>query len=184
MGGKSAAKRQYVLFCFAGLALSSGCALLDSPSAPQPAPLPAVVIIERLPPPPEAAPAPSLAPVVEPKEVRELRQADGHLQVAQQLMAKGEYESSLREVQKVLALAKDNAPADAAVFHMGLVHAHPNNAKKDNKKAIGFFSRVVKGYPESSWAEQAKIWIGVLDGLEKLKQVDLEIEERKRDRTR
>jgi hypothetical protein len=141
-----------------------------------------VVIIERVPPPPEPPPPP--LPPVEPKEVRELRAADGHLQAAQQLMAKGEYEGSLREVQKVLNLAKDNAPADAAIFHMGLIHAHPDNAKKDNKKAIGFFTRVVKNYPESPWAEHAKIWIGVLDGLEKLKQVDLEIEERRRDRAR
>jgi hypothetical protein len=184
MGGKSAGKRQYVLFCFACVGLlGSGCALFESPSPPQPAPLPAVVIIERLPPPPEPPPPPA-APVVEPKEIRELREADGHLQTAQQLLVKGEYDASLREVQKVLVLARDNAPSDAAVFHMGLIHAHPNNAKNDNKKAIGFFSRVVKNYPESPWAEQAKIWIGVLDGLEKLKQVDLEIEERKRDRTR
>ena len=184
MGGKSAGKREYVLLCFACVALGSGCALLDSPSATQPKPAPAVVIIERLPPPPApASPAPP-APVVEAKEVPELRAADGHLQAAQQLMAKGEYEGSLREVQKVLSLAKDNAPADAAIFHMGLVHAHPSNAKKDNKKAIGYFTRVVKNYPESPWAEHAKVWIGVLDGLEKLKQVDLELEERKRDRAR
>ena len=183
MGAKSAGKRQYVLFCFACVGLGPGCALWDAPGPPPPPP--AVVIIERLPlPPPEPASPPPPEPVAEPKEIRELRAADGHLQTAQQLMAKGEYEGSLREVQKVLTLAKDNAPADAAVFYMGLVHAHPDNAKKDNKKAIGFFTRVVKSYPESPWAEQAKIWIGVLDGLEKLKQIDLEIEERKRDRTR
>ena len=184
MGGKSAGKRQHLLFCFASIALGSGCALFKSPSAPPPPPSPGVVIIERLVPPVEPVPPPPPSPVVEPKEIRELREADGHLQTAQQLMAKGEYEGSLREIQKVLALAKDNAPADAAVFYMALIHAHPDNAKKDNKKAIGFFNRVVKSYPESPWAEQAKIWIGVLDGLEKLKQVDLEIEERKRDRAR
>jgi hypothetical protein len=155
------------------------------PSAPPPAPLPAVVILERLS--PEPAPKPALPPpelVSEPKEVRGTSEADGHLQAAQQLLAKGDYEASLREANKVVLVAKENTPSDAAVFYMGLIHAHPNNAKKDNKKAIGFFTRVVKSYPESPWAEQAKIWIGVLDGLEKLKQVDLEIEERKRDRTR
>jgi hypothetical protein len=181
MGGKSAESRQCVLFCLACLTLS-GCALLDSPKAPPPAAAPAMVIIERLPPPP--APTPPPEPVEEPREVREMREADVHLQAAQQLMARGEYEGSLRETQKALLLAKEGAPADAAVFYMGLLHAHPNNSKKDNKKAIGFFTRVVKSYPESAWAEQAKIWIGVLDGLEKLKQVDLELEERKRDRTR
>jgi tetratricopeptide (TPR) repeat protein len=184
MGGKSARTGQYLLYCLAGITLvGSGCVLFEPPSPPQPAPPPPLVIIERLPPPPPT-PAPPPEPMVEPKENRELREADHHLQTAQQLMIKGEYEASLREIQKVLVLAKDNAPADSAVFHMGLIHAHPNNAKKDNKKAIGFFSRVVKSYPESQWAEQAKIWIAVLDGLEKLKQVDLELEERKRDRTR
>ena len=34
---------------------------------------------------------------------------------------------------------------------------------------------------QTSWAEQAKIWVAVLDGVEKLKQVDLEIEEKKRE---
>ena len=171
------------------MTFGSGCGLFGAPSAPQPKPLPPPVIIHQLPPPPPPAPPPPpspppLAPPVEPKEIRELREADEHLQLAQQLLGKGDYESSFRESQRVLALAKDNAPADAAVFHMGLIYAHPNNPKKDNKRAIGFFSRVVKSYPESPWVEQAKIWVGVLDGVEKLKQVDIEIEERKRDRTR
>jgi hypothetical protein len=143
-----------------------------------------VVILERLPPRPAIKVEPPPEPAPEAKETREAREAEGHLQTAQQLMAKGDYEASLKEANKVLLVAKDTAPSDAAVFHMGLVHAHPNNTKKDNKKAISFFTRVVKSYPESPLAEQAKIWIGVLDGLEKLKQVDLEIEERKRDRTR
>jgi hypothetical protein len=187
MGAKPAGKGQHLLFCLAGVVgLASGCALLDAPSVSPPAPPPAVVIIERLPPPPEPEPAPPQAPepVVEPKESRESSEAEEHLQTAQRLMARGEYEASLREAQKVLLIAKDGPPCDAAFYHMGLVHAHPENAKKDNKKAIAFFTRVVKNYPNSPLAEQAKIWIGVLDGLEQLKQVDLEIEERKRDRAR
>jgi len=98
--------------------------------------------------------------------------------------AKGDFEGSLRESQKALTLLKDQSPADTAIFHMGLVYVHPKNPKKDNKRATYFFNRVIKGYPDSAWVEQAKIWVGVLDGVEKLKQVDLEIEERKRDRSR
>lgn len=121
---------------------------------------------------------------MEPKEIRQLREADGHLQLAKQLLGKGDYEASFKESQKALALARENAPGDAAVFHMGLLYADPNNPRKNNKRAIGFFNRVIKNYPESPWVEQAKIWVGVLDGVEKLKQVDIEIEEKKRDRTR
>ncbi|MGB7951380.1 MAG: hypothetical protein WCH75_27160 [Candidatus Binatia bacterium] len=125
-------------------------------------------------------------PVVEePKEViSERREADEYLVMAQNLLAKGDYEGSLRESQKVLGVAREQPPADTAIFNMGLVYVHPKNPKKDNKRAISYFNRVIKGYPESPWAEQARIWVGVLDGMEKLKQVDIEIEERKRDRSR
>jgi tetratricopeptide (TPR) repeat protein len=163
----------------------SGCGFFGAPKAPEPASAPAPVIIERLtPPPPPPPPPPPQPPPVESKEIRELREAETHLQLAQQLLGKGDYEASFKESQRALALAKENVPADAAVFHMGLVYAHPNNPKKDNKRAIGFFNRVIKSYPDSAWVEQAKIWVGVLDGVEKLKQVDIEIEEKKRDRTR
>ena len=132
---------------------------------------------------PQAVPKP---PVIEaPKEVvSERQEADEYLVLAQNLLARGDYEGSLRESQRVLSVSKDQPPADTAIFNMGLIYAHPKNPKKDNKRAIYFFNRVIKGYPESSWAEQARIWVGVLDGMEKLKQVDIEIEERKRDRSR
>jgi outer membrane protein assembly factor BamD (BamD/ComL family) len=99
-------------------------------------------------------------------------------------MARGDYEGALRENRKVLKQAKNQAPGDEALFNMGLVYVHPKNPKKDNRRAISFFNQVVKTYPDSPLTEQAKIWVGVLDGMEKLKQVDIEIEEKKRDRTR
>jgi tetratricopeptide (TPR) repeat protein len=133
----------------------------------------------------EPPPAPESLPAVEePKEALERREAQEYLMAAQSLMARGDYEGSLRESQRVLTLLKDQTPADTATFNMGLIYAHPKNPKRDNKRAIYFFNRVIKGYPDSPWVEQAKIWVGVLDGVEKLKQVDLEIEERKRDRSR
>jgi tetratricopeptide (TPR) repeat protein len=141
------------------------------------APVPEVVLAPQ--------PLPEPPPIIEePTEALERREANEYLILAQNLLAKGDYEGSLRESQRVLGLLKDQPPADTAIFNMGLVYAHPKNPKKDNKRAIYFFSRVIKGYPDGPWAEQAKIWVGVLDGVEKLKQVDLEIEERKRDRSR
>jgi tetratricopeptide (TPR) repeat protein len=153
-----------------------GCTLSEK-EVPKPKPPEPAVVVE-----PEVVPEPPV--VVKPQESLERREADERLALAQNLMAKGDYEGSLRESQKVLVLSKDQSPADTAIFNMGLVYVHPKNPKKDNKRAISLFSRVIKSYPESPWAEQAKIWVGVLDGVEKLKQVDLEIEERKRDRAR
>jgi tetratricopeptide (TPR) repeat protein len=179
MGRKSSRSRQHVYIRIALLILLvGGCALgkkkeVPTASAPEPA-----VVAE---PPVVREPPPVIA---EPKESLERREANEYLNAAQSLLAKGDFEGSLRENQKVLSLLKDQSPADTAIFQMGLVYVHPKNPKKDNKRAIYFFNRVIKGYPDSPWVEQAKIWVGVLDGVEKLKQVDLEIEERKRDRSR
>jgi tetratricopeptide (TPR) repeat protein len=180
MGGKPSRSRQHVYIRIALLILFiGGCATISKkkevPIANAPAP---EVVVE-----PPVVPEP--APIIEePKEVSERQEANEYMNAAQSLLARGDFEGSLRESQKVLTLLKDQSPADTAIFHMGLVYAHPKNPKKDNKRAIYFFNRVIKGYPDSAWVEQAKIWVGVLDGVEKLKQVDLEIEERKRDRSR
>ena len=160
--------------------LVSGCSLFEKAPPEKPVVVqepPEEVVPERVP-----EPLPEVLP--EPKEARERREAQESLQLAQSLMARGDYEGSLRENQKALKLAKNQTPGDEALFNMGLVYVNPKNPKKDNRRAIGFFNQVVKSYPESPWTEQAKIWVGVLDGMEKLKQVDIEIEEKKRDRTR
>ena len=178
MGGKSTRSRQHVHIRITLLILCFwGCALPQKEVPKVKAPMPAEVLEPK--PPPEPTPV-----VEEPREALERREANEYLLAAQRLLAKGDYEGSLRESQRVVALLKDEPPADTAIFNMGLVYAHPKNPKKDNKRAIYFFNQVIRGYPDGPWAEQAKIWVGVLDGVEKLKQVDLEIEERKRDRSR
>jgi tetratricopeptide (TPR) repeat protein len=180
MGGEPSRAGQYLYILTALLIFSAGCSLVhrvpQAPKEPEIAPAPELPVI------PESIPEPPI--VVEPQAAREQREASERLQLAQNLLAKGDYEGSLRESRRVLVLVKDQSPADAAMFHMGLVYASPKNPKKDNKQAIGFFNRVIKSYPESPWVEQAKIWVGVLNGVEKLKQVDLDIEEKKRDRSR
>jgi tetratricopeptide (TPR) repeat protein len=180
MGGEPSRAGQYLYILTALLIFLAGCSLFHKvPQAPKE---PTIANLPESPVVPESLPEPTVE--VEPQEVREQREASEHLQLAQNLLAKGDYEGSLRESRQVLVLVKDQSPADAAMFHMGLVYASPKNPKRDNKQAIGFFNRVIKSYPESPWVEQAKIWVGVLDGVEKLKRVDLDIEEKKRDRLR
>ena len=179
MGGKSSRSRQHVYIRIALLILFiGGCAIskkkeVPTASVPEPEAVAESPVVRE-----------SAQVIEEPKEALEHREANEYLNAAQSLLARGDFEGSLRESQKVLTLLKDQSPADTAIFQMGLVYVHPKNPKKDNKRAIYFFNRVIKGYPDSAWVEQAKIWVGVLDGVEKLKQVDLEIEERKRDRSR
>ena len=177
MGGKPSTARKLLYLCVAPLTLIYGCNLWKEPPAP-------VVIVQLPEPPPPAEEPPKPIETPAPKEAPDRDQAQGYLLEAQNLLAKGDFEGSMRENQRVLGLAQEQSPGDAATFNMGLIYVHPKNPKKDNKRAMGFFNRVIKGFPESPLVEQAKIWVGVLDGVEKLKQVDLEIEEKKRDRAR
>jgi len=47
-------------------------------------------------------------------------------------------------------------------------------------KGEGMFDKIGREYPNSPLAEEAKIWAGVLQVIEKLKQVDIDIEERRK----
>jgi outer membrane protein assembly factor BamD (BamD/ComL family) len=87
----------------------------------------------------------------------------------------------------VLALSNRQPPGDEALFNIGLIYAHSGNPKKDYRKALDSFRKVIADYPKSPFVEQAKIWVGILQENERLNQViensrevDMEIEERKR----
>jgi len=117
------------------------------------------------------------------ERVRE-KDASGHLLHAKELLTQGNYEKALEENQKALTLSGKNPPGDEALFNMGLIYAHPENHKKNFKKSLSFFQRLIKNYPQSPLSEQARIWIGVLQMIEKSKKVDVEIEEMKKEMSR
>ncbi|OGP74969.1 MAG: hypothetical protein A2W09_02995 [Deltaproteobacteria bacterium RBG_16_50_11] len=136
--------------------------------------------------------------------------SEDHFRLGQKLLAERDFEGSLREHQKALSLSGKKPPGDEALYQMGLIYAHPENPKKDYEKSLDQFRRLVKDYPESQWVDEARIWTGILqenqklkqanDGLsqanerlnqtvenlnqliQKSKQVDIEIEEKKREK--
>jgi len=96
------------------------------------------------------------------------------LHAGNQMLVAGDFDGSLRAFEKVVVMAGARSPADVAAYKSGLVYAHPNNPKRDLRKAISAFSRVASSYPKSDWGEQAKIWVEVLketeDSKEKLEE--------------
>ncbi len=115
---------------------------------------------------------------------------------ARKLLEQRDFDGSLKENQKILSLSGQNPPGDEALFNMGLIYAHFGNPKKEYGRATGFFRKLTKDYPHSPLVAQARIWIGLLQENEKLtqtiqklnqvieesKQVDIEIEEKKREK--
>jgi TolA-binding protein len=117
---------------------------------------------------------------LKPKEKTPFELSSEHLLRAKKLLTQGEYEETIKESMKTLSLSGRNSPGDEALFTIGLVYVHYKNPKKNFDKAIGFFERIVRDYPQSQLLEQSQIWIGVLNLIRQSKQVDIEIEEIKK----
>ena len=73
-----------------------------------------------------------------------------------------------------------NKPADEALYNLGLIYAHVDNPAKDYKKAQIYFHVLTKQFPKSERAEEAKIWLGLFATIEKIQQIDIEIEQQKK----
>ncbi len=104
-----------------------------------------------------------------------------HLELVKEFIARGDFEGAMKASQHVLSGSPKSPPGDEALLDMGLINAHYANPKKDYKKALGYFLRVEREFPQSPLVEEARIWVSVLRAFEKAKQVDMEIEARKKE---
>ena len=126
------------------------------------------------------------------------------------LFSQGQYEAAYNENRKILQEGR-GAP-DVALFNMGMISAHSANPKKNYPRALSSFRTLVAEYPQSPMIEPAKTWIQVLEEYQKLadekrvlmrerealvqekdklrysversRQVDVDIEKRRRDALR
>ncbi len=114
------------------------------------------------------------------RKTQEDKEASEHLLRAKELLAQQDYDGYLKENQKVLSILDNKPPADEALFNIGLIYSHYGYQKRDYKKSLTFHRRLIRDFPLSPLVEQSKIWIGVIDVIEKTKQVDIEIEEKKK----
>jgi len=102
------------------------------------------------------------------KELETRMESREHLVAAQNLFEQGDYEGSLKENQAVLSLCDNLPPGDEALFNMALIYAHHEYRGRDLRKSLDHFERLVMAFPQSPFAYQAKIWIGILQDNERL----------------
>jgi tetratricopeptide (TPR) repeat protein len=158
MGRKYCRTRQYFFILVAGLilVLSGGCATLTKLWDQ---------IITEPPSPGQVAPWTEETIAAEAKKKDDL--AKTYLTQGKRFFNLGDFESSLRQYQKVVDLMGSTSPADTAFFFMGLIQAYGENPKKDYDKSISIMRKVILEFPQSPWVEQAKTWIGVLQERQK-----------------
>jgi len=100
------------------------------------------------------------------REIEDERRVRESLISAKELLGQRDYSGVLKESQKTLSISGHQPPAEA-LFNIGLVHVHFGHVKRDYKKSIDVFRRVLNEFPESHFAGQAAIWIEVLQANEK-----------------
>jgi tetratricopeptide (TPR) repeat protein len=98
----------------------------------------------------------------------------------QKLWAQNDFDRALEENQAVLAKYGHKPPADEALFGLGFIFAQTNNPKKDYNKSILYFKRLIKEFPHSLRVEEARAWAQMLELWERSKQIDLEIENKRK----
>jgi len=86
----------------------------------------------------------------------------------QTLLSQGQYDAAYNETQGILQ-DRSGAP-DVALFNLGMISAHSGNPKKNYVRALSYFRTVVKEYPQSQMSEPAKTWIQVLEEYQKMSE--------------
>lgn len=83
-----------------------------------------------------------------------LSRAGAPLEEADGLFIRGDCEASLREYEKI----RENHPqvGDRALFEMGIIHAHPENDRRDYAKALDCFEKLIRDYPASPWRHESE----------------------------
>jgi outer membrane protein assembly factor BamD (BamD/ComL family) len=94
-----------------------------------------------------------------------------------------DFEEAARKNNRVLDKAGKKKPADVALYNLGLIYAHDINPAKDYEKSQNYFQQLVKQFPDSELTEEALIWLGLFETIEKMQQIDIEIDLQKKQLT-
>jgi tetratricopeptide (TPR) repeat protein len=90
------------------------------------------------------------------------------------------FDAAIKNNLRILDEAGKNKPADQALYNLGLIYAHADNPAKDYKKSQIYFHVLTKQFPDSEFAEEATIWLGLFETIDKMQQIDIEIEQQKK----
>jgi outer membrane protein assembly factor BamD (BamD/ComL family) len=94
------------------------------------------------------------------------------------------FEEAVEKNEQIVEEFGTNKPADEALYNLGLIYAHVDNPAKDYNKSRVYFHMLSKQFPDSVFAEEARIWLGLFETIEKMQQIDIDIEQQKKQLTR
>ena len=91
------------------------------------------------------------------------RRAKAIFAEANDLFFRGSYPASLDKYSEIIK--KYPAFADRGLFEMGIVYAHSNNERKDYRKSLECFQKLMKDYPASEYRQNAQMMIFTIGNI-------------------
>jgi outer membrane protein assembly factor BamD (BamD/ComL family) len=92
-------------------------------------------------------------------------QEQNRLESAEDLITEGSFEQALIENERIVNQFPVVPPGDTALFNVGYIYAHPDNPKRDYRKAFVSFHRLVRDFPDSDLRHKARVWALIIDEL-------------------
>ena len=92
-------------------------------------------------------------------------EAREHVEKAENLMFKGSYEEAIIENERILSLFPHSEPGDKALFNVGLIHAYPDNPKRDYKKSLICFHSIINDFSQSKLRDKATVLASIITEL-------------------
>lgn len=114
------------------------------------------------------------------KKIATLEKEQKAKSAGSEAIANHNFELAVKENLQVIKVAGQKPPADSALYNLGLIYAHIDNPGKDFQKARRYFAELIKEFPASPLVEESRVWLGLFEVFEKIQQIDLEIEQQKK----
>ena len=91
-----------------------------------------------------------------------------------------DFQEAVQRNLLILEEVDKNKPADEALYNLGLIYAHVDNPAKDYKKSQIYFHVLTEQFPDSEYSDEARVILGLFETIKKIQQIDIDIEQQKK----
>ena len=98
-------------------------------------------------------------------------------------VANQNFDEAATKNMQILEKAGNSEPAEEALYNLGLIYAHAANPEQDYKKSQFYLNLLTQQFPNGRFLEEAQVILGLFKTIDKIQQIDIDIERQKKQLT-